>query len=208
MSPVPMIYCSDKVILIDIAKYFGFLHGYKLVTLRNDKYRVILQCSRSITKTVDSETDNIENRDNLTVKNSKTQNISSPSSINNRRREKKHCKFRIDIQFKRKKQLWLLKPLCTSHDHCDPIKEPFNLVFQSNTKPGNAVSFMDSNSSDLEDKDRNSFIKEAKLCENEKHLDCIFTTHFRGLCETFNLTKDSFEVFDEDGIICINLREL
>lgn len=99
----PSAYCKQKKLLLDLAKLFALKHGYKLVTSKNDHRRVILLCSRH-------------------GKGQATQGhyVSEES----KRESKCDCPFKLELQFKARKDLWLMKPVTNLHNHDSFIRYP------------------------------------------------------------------------------------
>lgn len=102
----PSVYCKEKKLLLNLAKVFALKHGYKLVISKNDSRRVILLCSKH-------------------GKGQPKQGSSVGIVVEDGKKDSKcDCPFKLELQFKARKDLWLLKPIADLHNHTSLIKYP------------------------------------------------------------------------------------
>ncbi|GME86050.1 unnamed protein product [Ambrosiozyma monospora] len=121
-SDIPFLYCSNKKILIDLAKCFALHHGYKLVISKNDKKRCILKCSKH-SKRATAAAQAAQATSDI-----KSDSPSSPPPTSC------SCNFRVEVQYKIKKDLWLLKPVVQSHSHSSTIELPAEMALISSSQ--------------------------------------------------------------------------
>ncbi|KAI0461471.1 hypothetical protein LJB42_000767 [Komagataella kurtzmanii] len=141
LPPPPLVYANEKAILLHFARLFALRHGYQLVINKNDKRRVIMLCSKHGNYRHSSKKTACEGQSVI-------------RGVNGLKRQAKcDCLFRAELQFKSRKNLWLLKPIYMKHNHSSKLTLPI-----IRGKSDNA-----SQPSRLDD-----------FCSDNNHLNCFF----------------------------------